>query len=294
MPKIASIRPVLRLVPNAILSEHTDSLPSLIQLRITGKADSERIAAHEKIIAINHRARLILWFAQAARCKIAAIDHGLKGADFENFATDIGIDRSTAYDLVKLAPRCSKLLKRFEKEERWPSLPDALIEAKIRKMPYHLRRPLHDVVFTDPKLTKRLIAHFRPTGKLLDPCRGDAAFHKNMPADADWCEINEGRDFLRYDKLVDWIITNPPWSSTTYRPIARHAFRLSRNVVFLVRLYNALGTYARHDDFRKHRHGLKEIVVIPWKDAGMRSEGFVLCAIHWQRDWKGGTRWTHW
>jgi acetylornithine/succinyldiaminopimelate/putrescine aminotransferase len=34
-------------------------------------------------------------------------------------------------------------------------------------------RPLNDVVFTHPELAKRLIEHFKPTGRILDPCRGE-------------------------------------------------------------------------------------------------------------------------
>ena len=51
-------------------------------------------------------------------------------------------------------------------------------------------------------------------------------------------------------------------------------------------------------------NSIKEIVIISWEeaklqadgiDAGtMMAEGFVLCAIHWKRDWGAGTTWTYW
>ena len=57
----------------------------------------------------------------------------------------------------------------------------------------------------------------RPRGRVLDPCRGDAQpFYKVLlkqpRCSVDWCEIGEGRDFLRYNQKLDWIISNPPWS----------------------------------------------------------------------------------
>ena len=51
-----------------------------------------------------------------------------------------------------------------------------------------------DVVFTPPEVAKAMVGHFSPSGRMLDPCRGDGAFHQLMDG-ADYCEIQEGRDF---------------------------------------------------------------------------------------------------
>src|SRR4051812_40043770 len=96
---------------------------------------------------------------------------------------------------------------------------------------------------------------------------------------------------LNWKTPVDWIITNPPWETELYRAIAQHAFELATNVVFLVRLTLAIGTMARHRDFRQSGHGLKQIIVVGWEDAGFPSEGFVLSVCHWQRNWFGPTSW---
>jgi hypothetical protein len=167
-----------------------------------------------------------------------------------------------------------------------------------------MRREHNDNVYTtNPELPKRLIAHFRPTGLTLDPCRGGGAFYDHFPEGAEraWCEIAEGRDFLEWVRRVDWIITNPPWSAEAYRAIARHAYRVADNVVFLARWHTATATYARHRDWLNAGHGWRETVYIPWKDAGFRdkhgaekSEGFILAAFHWQRGWTGGMRETYW
>ncbi|MGB0013103.1 MAG: hypothetical protein WBQ03_15950 [Candidatus Sulfotelmatobacter sp.] len=93
---------------------------------------------------------------------------------------------------------------------------------------------------------------------------------------------------------IDWIITNPPWSAKEYRPIARHCFELAANVVLVVRLHKGLGTTARHNDYRQFGHGIKEIIMCPWEGVGFAPEGFALCVIHWQKDWRGDCKLTYW
>jgi hypothetical protein len=156
------------------------------------------------------------------------------------------------------------------------------------------RDVVNDLVYTKPTLAQRLIGYFRPTGRILDPCRGNGAFYDHFPDTRDWCEIRDGRNFLEWNDPVDWVITNPPWSKEPYRAISVHAFEIAENVVFLTRLHNAIGTYARHQDWRDCGHGLQEMIVLPWEDAGFPSEGFVLGAFYWQRGWTGSTKLTYW
>lgn len=157
-----------------------------------------------------------------------------------------------------------------------------------------MRNVVNDMVFTKPTLAQRLIGHFRPTGRILDPCRGNGAFYDNLPEPRDWCEIRDGRDFRECKELFDWILTNPAWSKEPYRAISAHAFEIADNVILLTRLHNAIGTYARHRDWRNRGHGLREIVILRWEDAGFRPEGFVLGAFYWQRGWTGCTKITYW
>src|ERR1019366_6778180 len=70
----------------------------------------------------------------------------------------------------------------------------------------------NDDIQTPPALARRLVRHFRPRGRILEPCKGDGNFLKSFPKSAAWCEIKEGRDFFAWTQKVDWIITNPPWS----------------------------------------------------------------------------------
>lgn len=138
--------------------------------------------------------------------------------------------------------------------------------------------------------------YFNPSGFCLDPCRGAGAFYDALPEPRDWCEIEQGRDFLTYEpaQTISWAITNPPWSAKEYRPIAQRCFGLADNVVFLVRLHNGLGTTARHNDYRKVGHRIKEIILCPWEGVGFAPEGFSLAVIHWQKGWQGDSKWTYW
>ena len=62
------------------------------------------------------------------------------------------------------------------------------------------------IVMTNPLMAKHLIDRikFQSGDRVLEPCKGDGAFYDQLPQDTinDWCEINEGRDFLSYDTCL--------------------------------------------------------------------------------------------
>src|SRR5690348_7558802 len=85
------------------LPKANQNIPSLAQLRRDGRAASRRIASTEGIIQRARRRTLVEWIDQSERLWFASELHGLRGADFLSFATDIGIGhRSVAYRLLKL------------------------------------------------------------------------------------------------------------------------------------------------------------------------------------------------
>ena len=47
----------------------------------------------------------------------------------------------------------------------------------------------NDVVMTKPETAKLIIDYFKPTGTILEPCKGDGAFYNQFEGDKDWCEI---------------------------------------------------------------------------------------------------------
>ena len=143
------------------------------------------------------------------------------------------------------------------------------------------RRPLaphggNDKVWTPDALAVQIVSHFAPTGRILEPCRGAGAFVRAMP-NCDWCEIDDGRDFLKWTERVDWVVTNPPWSQ--FRAFLNHSMQVSDNVVFLS-LVNAFFMRARLDDMRRAGFGIVEILMLPTPVKPWPQTGFQLGATH--------------
>jgi hypothetical protein len=89
-----------------------------------------------------------------------------------------------------------------------------------------------DVVYTPVNVSAGILKFLKPSGKLLDPCKGDGSFYNQMPAGSEYCELQEGLDFFDYNKKVDWVIGNPPYS--IFDKFLEKSFEISDNVSFLV------------------------------------------------------------
>lgn len=151
------------------------------------------------------------------------------------------------------------------------------------------RRAAGDKVYTPSWAAFDLVAHFKPTGVILEPCKGQGAIHRFLPHDALWCELDEGRDFFDHKTPVDWIISNPPYDQT--RPFMRHAFSIAQNVVFLVPARNVFSGYGTV----REMHGWGGMAELRWYGTGAKlgfPMGNAIAAIHWKRDHKGDTRQT--
>jgi hypothetical protein len=155
-------------------------------------------------------------------------------------------------------------------------------------------------------LARRIIEYLPigPNDFCVDPCRGRGAFYDLLPEGRrDWCEVEEGRDFLTYDfkRVINWVITNPPFSDA-YAEIAARAFEIADNVAFLVKFAVATATYARHRSWINAGHALREVVFIPWELAEFKAEngsekapeGFCLSLSIWSRGYNGDVRFTYW
>ncbi len=83
----------------------------------------------------------------------------------------------------------------------------------------HLREHSNDEIYTPFSLSKSLLDHVPqlPKQSYFDPFYGTGSFFHNFPTSEknDWCEINLGYDFFKYEKTHDWIISNPPFSQLT-------------------------------------------------------------------------------
>jgi len=143
----------------------------------------------------------------------------------------------------------------------------------------------NDVVMTPEYLTKQIIEYFKPTGKMLEPCKGSGNFLKYMK-DSDWCEITEGKDFFEYNKDVDWIITNPPYS--ILRKFLQKSMQISNNIVFLIP-WNHICLTARLRDIREAGFGIKEIILTSYPD-NFPKMGFAMSIVHLKKGYKGNIK----
>jgi hypothetical protein len=145
--------------------------------------------------------------------------------------------------------------------------------------------PEKDIVMTPGWLSKEIIDHFSPNGLILDPCRGEGSFYDNFDTESkDWCELEEGIDFLKYDKKVDWIITNPPWSKM--QQFLAHGMKVADNIVYLTTI-NHYTTKNRIRDMRENNFAIKQIYCVPTPKKPWPQLGFQLGAIHTKRWYTG-------
>lgn len=144
-----------------------------------------------------------------------------------------------------------------------------------------------DIVMTPLSLAKSIIDSLPVTGDVLDPCRGEGSFHNQFPhhVSRHWCEITEGRDFMLWQRPVDWIVGNPPWSK--FRSFLEHSLSLSDNVCLLASL-NHFTTSARVRAVNKAGFGVRRILLVP-TPASWPASGFQTAAVCLQRNWHGGT-----
>ena len=98
------------------------------------------------------------------------------------------------------------------------------------------REKANDIVYTPLQVAIKLIemAEIKESDKVLDPCKGEGAFFDHLPnCEKDYCEIVEDKDFFDYDKAVDVIICNPPFSLYT-RWITKCIYLNPKKIAFVM------------------------------------------------------------
>ena len=141
-----------------------------------------------------------------------------------------------------------------------------------------------DVVYTPDWIARDMVSFFQPSGVILDPCKGDGVFLKYLPP-AEWCEIEEGRDFYAWHTPVDWVFGNPPYSQ--FSKWLGHSMEIANNIVYLIpltRLFNN-GSFIKR--LRKwggiaHMRYYADGGELGWHI------GFAIGAVHFQKGYSGG------
>jgi|DEB0MinimDraft_6_1074348.scaffolds.fasta_scaffold149746_1 hypothetical protein len=145
-----------------------------------------------------------------------------------------------------------------------------------------------DIVLTPEPVAQAIVERFKPSGRILDPCKGDGAFLKFM-AGADWCEAREGRNFYDWTTPVDWIVSNPPYS--IFSDFLRHSFTVADNIVYLIPVNKAFNSYQMMLDVAEFG-GIETIFTIGYGRSPLLGFpiGFCCGAVHYKKGYTGGTK----
>lgn len=145
----------------------------------------------------------------------------------------------------------------------------------------------NDVVYTEYTIALDIVRHFKPMGRVLDPCRGDGVFYRALQEyglTPEYCEIDEGKDFYAFWEEVDWCIGNPPYS--LFLEWMKHSFEVAKNIVYLVPTNKVFQSWNMIAGIEKYGgiHGM--LVFGSGRSIGLPF-GFSVGAFHFQRGYHG-------
>ena len=135
----------------------------------------------------------------------------------------------------------------------------------------------NDRVMTPPALAKAIVKEVYPVGLVLEPCRGTGNIFKELPQGAEWCEIDEGKDFFKWTEKVDWIVTNPPFSQ--WRKFLKHSMEVAEVGIAFLCTINHLWLKARMRDIREAGWQIQSIYTIDGPIEGWPQSGFQVGVI---------------
>jgi len=140
-----------------------------------------------------------------------------------------------------------------------------------------------DVVYTPDWVARDMVDFFKPDGRILDPCKGNGAFTKYLP-NAEWCEIEQGRDFFQWSEQVDWAFGNPPY--TVFSEWWQHSMEIAENICYLIPLNKPFNSgkmflYMFNWGFIKHMRYYANGPQLGFPI------GFAIGAVHFQKGYNG-------
>jgi len=163
-----------------------------------------------------------------------------------------------------------------------------------KKKPHKESKDYSDVVMTPVDLAWRIVDHFSPSGRVLEPASGGAeGGFISHPAFTDWCEVRLGKDFYDWEEHVDWIITNPPYSLLSQ--FLEACLTVADNVVLApIHFTHCVSSKKRMKMIRDLGFSIKEVVLLDTPAKPWPQTGFQYVCIHFQRGYQGDVKWTDW
>ena len=151
--------------------------------------------------------------------------------------------------------------------------------------PQLLQIPLNDkdVVYSSDWVARDMVEFFKPSGRILEPCKGDGVFLKYLPG-AKWCEIQDGKDFFAWDEHVDWLFGNPPY--TILNKWMQHSYSIAHDIVYLIPMNSPWNSMGRLKSIAKFGGMVHTRAYGNGSIFGM-DYGFAVGAVHFQRGYTG-------
>ena len=141
-----------------------------------------------------------------------------------------------------------------------------------------------DVVYTPDWVARDMVEFFKPSGRILEPCKGDGVFLKYLPPYTEWCEIQEGRDFFKWVEPVDWVFGNPPYAD--FSNFMRHTMEVAKNICYLIPANKPFNSGKMLQQWHKWGR-VKHMRYYASGGALGFPIGFAIGAIHFQRGYRG-------
>lgn len=150
-----------------------------------------------------------------------------------------------------------------------------------------------DKVYTPHWAIKKVLDNFPINGKVLEPFAGDGRWVVQMASrgqPVSWCEIDEGRDFLDWHQRVDWIVTNPPYS--TFTEMSRKCMAIASQVVLVIPVNKVMSSMPRLRDISERGFAVREIQILgSGRELGFPF-GFPVGAVWLSKGWNEKVRLT--
>jgi hypothetical protein len=103
-----------------------------------------------------------------------------------------------------------------------------------------LKKNSNDIIYTPKPIALKMIemCEIKEGSTFLDPSKGGGIFYDNLPSICikDYCEILENKDFFKYNKNVDLIIGNPPYS--LWDRWIEHTMKLTNKFCYILGFLN--------------------------------------------------------
>lgn len=120
------------------------------------------------------------------------------------------------------------------------------------------RKTANDKIYTPDIVALQMIKMCNITANMsvLDPSKGGGVFYDNLPeCQKDYCEIDENKDFFNYNKKVDLIIGNPPYS--LWDRWIEHTITLTDKFCYIFGFLNLTNT--RIQKLKKHGYNITQL-----------------------------------